>query len=214
VQKQYGYDSAKAAAYKAQLAESEQAKHKDTTTNGSTELGAKYRDGVNAALARTVVTEVTDIPKVIEFLSESTALSSAMEQRATAIFTKWVDASSSLARSGLSETGDAKVFLKQFTQEEALENTRLLTDTRTVKDSLVGSRIHGTERLQLALNTLFTNYASICELDRTPSAHPADFLYDLRIKMEFFGVNYLAYANEMKALEASMEARVRKKESP
>ena len=171
-----------------------------------TPLASKYRQELEAVISQKEVHPVTDLRKAAEFLNTSNQLVLKMGKHAELIMSKWMDVAGQLSSAGLGDEGLQRVFLKQFTQEDTLSNIDLINQARAVKDQLLADQVNGVERVGIALTSLFSAYASLCERDRTPSAEPADFIRDLRVKHELFGAAYLVFAYQLKACTDRMTA--------
>jgi hypothetical protein len=201
-QRSFGFDAAKADALKKEQA----AAHAAATPPAVqlTPLASKYRQQLEALISQKEVRPVTDLRKAAEYVNTSNQLVLKMSKHAELIMSKWMDVAGQLSSSGLGDAGLQRVFLKQFTQEDTLSNTDLVNGARVVKGQLSADPVDGVERLNVSLTALFSAYASLCERDRTPSAEPADFIRDLRVKHEFFGAAYLVFVYQLKACSDRM----------
>lgn len=194
-----GYDAQKFARAKEQHRAQANASAAAVPQLQLTGTAAQYKAQLERKLASTPVSLVTDIAAARQFLSTTQQLVPSLNKHAQLTMEKWSEVARQLAGSGLSDAGVERVFLKQFSQEDTRNNVQVLESTRALKDQLLTSKVPGTERVTLAVMSLFSAYASLCERDRTPSADPADFIRDLRTQYEFFAVAIIVFADQLKA---------------
>jgi hypothetical protein len=164
----------------------------------ATSSALSYETEIRKLLGKTPVTDAAMTASARQFFSEANTVMLSMNQHAMFISAKWMQFINVLAGSGLNDQRLDNVFLKQFTQEDFLQNVRVLTDVRTVEESLNRSIVPGTERARRSLNMMFLNYASICELDRSPqSSDPVEFSREMRRRVEFFTISLKVFSEEM-----------------
>lgn len=192
LRKQFGFDPSK-------LAAPTPSKKSDPVPGDVSQLAQKYRADIKELLRATPVSKITLSDSTREFFDGSRDLSLSMNQHASFIFAKWVQCIGLLVGSGLDDTGVDNVFRQQFTQEDLLRNTRRLAEARAIEQRLVRLDAPGAERMRRALDMLFSNYASVCELDTAPkSTNAADFSRDLRLRMECFTISLMVFSEEAK----------------
>lgn len=165
---------------------------------------ANYQIDLQKLIRDVQLGEITDLRQADELMANCNALVVTMTEHSKLIITKWAQITSLLSDSGLNDRGLQKVFLKQFTEEEALNNLRILTACRKTKDELLAKRVSGCERTQAALQSLFSAYANLCERDRKPTDEPADFLREIRHRFDSLAANIFVYSEEIKALKARL----------
>jgi hypothetical protein len=219
VKPRLGYDAAKIAQAKQQQQTQSNASASAPPQLELTSIGTRYKAELERKCSSTAVTPVSDVVAARQFLAATQQLVPKLSDHAQLIVAKWSEVSRQLSGSGLNDVGLPRVFLKQFSQEDALSNRQVLESARGLKDQLVASKVPGSERVTLALLALFSAYASLSERDRTPSSEPADFLRDVRTQYEFFAIALLVFADQLKAFadhapDATKQQAVQSPSSP